>query len=97
MLIYMFNYKDVLEKIPNYNEFILSEWNDLDELPKEVIELIEIAYKNDTVFTEYNFMLCFNLQDEETYHGDYVMFIPDEKFNNYLTADENIKRWKTGK
>ena len=81
MKIYLFNTKDVIKKFPNFNPFMPSDWNELNELPKEVYELIDIAYKNDTVFTEYNFMLCFNLQDKETNNNNYVMFIPDPKFN----------------
>lgn len=82
MKIYMFNYKDVYKRFPEYvNAFQVSEWNELDELPKEVLELIDIAKKNDTVYTPDNFMLCFNLQDLETYDGDWIMFIPSSKFN----------------
>jgi hypothetical protein len=78
----MFNYKDVYKLFPEYvNPFEVSEWNDLDELPKEVIQLMKTAKKNDTVYTPANFMVDFNLQDEHTYHGDWIMFIPDTKFN----------------
>ena len=85
MEIYMFNHKDVYEVFPNnVNSFEVSEWNDLDELPKEVLELMKIAKKNDTVYTPENFMLDFNLQDPITYHGDWIMFIPDAKFNIQL-------------
>ncbi len=46
MKIYMFNYKDVYKFFPNYvNSFEVSEWNELDELPNEVIELMKIARK----------------------------------------------------
>jgi hypothetical protein len=81
MKIYMFKYSDVIKRFPEYNSFTASEWNELEKLPKKVIELITIAKRKDTVYTGYNFMLCFNLQDKETYHGDWVMFIPDPKFN----------------
>jgi hypothetical protein len=77
----MFNYKDVLKKFPEFNAFTPSDWNALDALPKKVLELMTIAKKNDTVYTGYNFMLCFNLQDSETCHKNWVMFIPDPKFN----------------
>ena len=79
----MFNTKDVIKRFPDFNPFTPSDWNESNELPMGVYELIDIAYKNDTVFTEYNFMLCFNLQDKETNssNGNYVMFIPDPKFN----------------
>lgn len=45
---------------------------------------MKIAKKNDTVYTPENFMLDFNLQDPITYHGDWIMFIPDAKFNIQL-------------
>lgn len=81
MKIYMFNYKDVYKFFPNYvNPFEVSEWNDLDELPEEVLQLMKIAKENDTVYTPFNFMLDFNRQDEITYHGEWIMFIPDPKF-----------------
>lgn len=82
MKIYLFEKSDVLKLIPEYNPFTFSDWNDnLDELPEEAYKLINIAISKDTVFTEFNFMLCFNLQDSETSNKNYVMFIPDEKFN----------------
>ena len=83
--IYLFNYKDIYKLFPEYvNSFEVSEWNNLNELPKEVIQLMKIAKENDTVYTLDNFMLDFNshnLQDQHTYHGDWIMFIPDSKFN----------------
>lgn len=85
MKIYMFNYKDVLKLFPEYvNSFEVSEWNELEELPKEVLELMKIAKEKDTVYNPYNFMLDFNLQDEGTYHGNWIMFIPNPKFNIQL-------------
>lgn len=92
MKIFMFNYKDVYKFFPDYvNSFEVSEWNDLDELPKEVIELMKIAKRKDSVYTPENFMLDFNLQDEHTYHGDWIMFIPDPKFD--ITCIDEIKPW----
>lgn len=82
MKIYMFNYKDVYKLFPDYvNPFEVSEWNDPDELPEQVLQLMKIAKENDTVYTPEIFMLDFNLQDPSTYHGDWIMFIPDSKFN----------------
>lgn len=82
MKIYMFNNKDVYKIFPNYvTSFEVSKWNELDELPKEVLELMKIAKVNDTVYTPFNFMLDFNLQDEITNHRKWIMFIPDAKFN----------------
>jgi hypothetical protein len=81
MKIFMFNKNIVMEKIPDYNDFTFCDWNDMDELPEIAYELMEIAKIQDTVFTEYSFMLCFNLRDKETSNRNYVMFIPDPKFN----------------
>lgn len=84
MLIYLFSRKDVLDKIPNYDSFMFSKWNDeLDKLPKELCELIKLSYENDMVFTEFNFMLCFNLKDSDIFNNS-IMFIPDEKFKPQL-------------
>ena len=80
MYIYLAPHSEVF-KPGQFDEFAPSEWNEMEKLPNEAISLIEWAKDNDCVFTPYNFMLCFNLQDKETYHGDYVMFIPDPKFN----------------
>jgi len=84
--IFMFHTKDVCKQFNNEmpNAFTVSEWNDLNELTEEAKILIKQAYKNDTVYTLDNFNLCFNLQDKETYHGDYMMFIPDEKFSEEI-------------
>lgn len=63
------------------NGFLPSEWNELNELPEKVLFLLEICKETDLVYNPYNFMLDFNLEDEETRAEDYLMFIPDEKFN----------------
>lgn len=81
MKIYLFHYKYFYNLFPNIDPFEINEWNELDELPKEVIDLMKIAKENNTVYNPYNFMLDFNLQDKTSYCGDYVMFIPDPKFN----------------
>jgi hypothetical protein len=80
MKIYIFPHIEVVKHFGHWDEFMFSDLNEKDELPDEVYELIEYAKENDLVFTEYNFMLCFNMQDTETYHGEYAMFIPDPKF-----------------
>lgn len=83
----MFHRKDVYRLLYEYPDaFTVSEWNDLNELPGMVKILIKQAYEKDTVYTLDNFNLCFNLQDKETYHGDYIMFIPDEKFSEEINA-----------
>lgn len=82
MKVYMFNYKDVYKLFPDYvNPFEVSEWNNHDELPEQVLQLMKIAKENDTIYTPELFMLDFNLQDPNTCHGDWIMFIPDSKFN----------------
>ena len=82
--IFMFHYEDVMNAFNGEmpDTFEISEWNEKDNLPKEVIELMAISKLKDLVYTLDNFMLDFNLQDPTTYHGDYIMFIPDEKFSN---------------
>ena len=81
MNIYIFKIDDVIDLFPEYNGFTPSEWNDLNELPKEVIDLMKGAKKNDRVFNPYNFMLCFNLEDVDTSNENNIIFIPDPKFN----------------
>lgn len=62
------------------NGFLPSDWNDLDELPNEVLNYIQFCKDADLVYNPYNFMLDFNLENDETKAEDYLMFIPDEKF-----------------
>lgn len=80
MNIYMLNRESVEASFPDYNDFMPSEWNELDELPAKVITLMELAKQQDCVFTGYNFMLCFNMGDRDTKRNNYIMFIPDPKF-----------------
>jgi hypothetical protein len=77
----MFPHREVRIMLKEWTSFTFSELNEKDVLPDEVLELVKYAKENDLVFTPYNFMLCFNMEDPETYHGDYEMFIPDPKFN----------------
>ena len=81
MNIYIFPHTEIISRFGEWNDFMFSDMNEKEELPDEVYDLIEYAKENDLVFTEYNFMLCFNMQDSQTHHGDYTMFIPDPKFN----------------
>mgnify|MGYP005997124639 CR=1 FL=1 len=62
------------------NGFLPSDWNELEKLPKEVLNYIEYCKKSDLVYTSYNFMLDFNLEQKTTKPSDYLMFIPDPKF-----------------
>lgn len=69
-----------------FNPFYFSNLNDnADTLPRELLELLKICKENDCVFTVDNFALCFNLQDKECEMGEYIMFYPDEKFNDQIT------------
>lgn len=70
--------KDFGEKLDG---FLPSDWNELNELPKVVLNYIQFCKDADLVYNPYNFMLDFNLENEETKSEDYLMFIPDEKFN----------------
>ena len=63
------------------NGFLPSEWNELNELPKEVLNYISFCKSADLVYNPYNLMLDFNINDECTKEEDYLMFIPDPKFN----------------
>jgi|GEM_PF-5015702 len=81
MKIYMFKKTDVYKLLPNFNSFDPCNWNELKSLPLEVKKLINISKRHDLVFTEYNFMLSFNLEDKEANNKYYVMFIPNPKFN----------------
>ena len=79
--IIMLNKKQVIKYFPNYNGFTPSEWNDLNELPKELTMLIKLAYFKNNVYNLNNFALDFNLNDTLTNNKNYIMFIPDSKFN----------------
>jgi hypothetical protein len=37
MKIYMFNYKDVFKRFPEYTIFTPSDWNELEELPNMIM------------------------------------------------------------
>ena len=63
------------------NGFLPSDWNELEQLPKEVLSYIQFCKDADLVYTPYNFMLDFNLENEETKAEDFLMFVPDPKFN----------------
>ena len=63
------------------NGFLPSDWNELNKLPREVILYMQFCKDADLVYNPYNFMLDFNLENSETKAEDYLMFIPDEKFN----------------
>jgi len=81
MKIYMFDLFELAEIIPDFNGFTASEWNDLSELPKEVLKLMKEAKEKDRVYTIFNFMTDFNINDPLTNSENYIMFIPDPKFN----------------
>ena len=81
MDIYMLKTDELFNTFKDFNGFTLSEFNDLNELPKNLIKLLKEAKKNDMVYSLHNFMLDFNLEQKTTSHDEYMMFIPDEKFN----------------
>lgn len=62
------------------NGFLPSDWNEMRELPKEVLTYLQYCKDHDLVYNPYNFMLDFNLEDGQTNSEDYLMFIPDDKF-----------------
>lgn len=65
--------------------FYFSELNEREErLPIRVLRLVQFSSEIDRKFTVDNFMLCFNLCDDETSHDDFIMFYPDEKFNKQI-------------
>ena len=72
---------EAADLIKGLNGFTPSEWNELDKLPNEALILIESAKENDRVYTPFNFMTDFNLNDPLTNSENYIMFIPDPKFN----------------
>lgn len=78
MKIYMIPFSELYDRGIEFNSFTPSDWNEYEKLPDFVNDLMKYCEENDLVYTTYNFMLCFNLQDKETYHGDYLMFIPNE-------------------
>ncbi|WP_439132396.1 hypothetical protein [Polaribacter sp.] len=81
MDIYMLKTDDLFNTFKDFNGFTLSEFNDLNELPKKLIKLLKKAKKYDMVYSLHNFMLDFNLEQKTTSNEEYMMFIPDEKFN----------------
>jgi hypothetical protein len=68
-------------RFPELNAFIISEWNELDELPKIALDFCKEAAKTDMRYNIYNFMLDFNLMEPIT-QNKYFIFIPDKKFIN---------------
>lgn len=74
-------------KDTHVDAFTISEWNELDVLPEEVIVLLRMCKDEDAVYTVDNFMLCFNMEDKETNNETYFMFIPDKKFDKQLKKE----------
>jgi len=81
MKIYALKIDDLINVFPEYNAFTLSDLNEENKLPKKFLSLLNKAKKDDMLHTGYNFMLCFNLDEEGTNNQDYHLFIPDPKFN----------------
>ena len=81
MKIYGLKIDDLIKIFPEYNPFTLSDLNEEEKLPKKFLNLLNKAKKDDMLHTEYNFMLCFNLNEQGTDNDEYHLFIPDPKFN----------------